>query len=313
MLEHGAKRLSQSGVILDYLAAASGNFGWTNGDERREILRWILWDNHKLTSYIATLRYMVQFAKIGETPVTEFLRGRVKSALGILDLHLARQKFVAGEQADDRRSLDVRLPLLARRVRRELGRISAHRRLARADPGAAGLGASLRADARTSAARKTGLAALTALFVAACGAPTPPPEAPSQQPAAPAPQTATPKPEPARTPLDRYKRAVAEQILKANAASTFEGVPPHLLRAVIVLQLTVDDKGKVTAVKLLRSPNAALTTVATNSVRAAGALPAPPRELLRGGRLEFAETWLFRDDGKFQVRSLAEAQTAVVD
>jgi glutathione S-transferase len=98
VLEFGAKRLTQSGVILDFLAAASGNFGWANGDERREIMRWILWDNHKLTSYIATLRYMLQFAKTGETPVTEFLRGRVKSALGILNLHLARQHYAIGSR-----------------------------------------------------------------------------------------------------------------------------------------------------------------------------------------------------------------------
>jgi glutathione S-transferase len=98
VLEFGGKRLSQSGVILDFLAAASGTFGWTNGEERREIMRWILWDNHKLTSYIATLRYMLQFAKTGETPVTEFLRGRMKGSLDILNLHLARQKFAVGEK-----------------------------------------------------------------------------------------------------------------------------------------------------------------------------------------------------------------------
>jgi glutathione S-transferase len=98
VLEFGKNRLSQSGVILDFLAAASGNFGWANGEERREIMRWILWDNHKLTSYIATLRYMLQFAKTGETPVTEFLRARMKSALGILNLHLARQKYAIGEK-----------------------------------------------------------------------------------------------------------------------------------------------------------------------------------------------------------------------
>lgn len=161
-------------------------------------------------------------------------------------------------------------------------------------------------------------AALAALALAACGAPTPtpPPEPPpQQQPVAPAPppQAATPKPEPARTPLDRYKRAVAQQILQANAASTYDGVPPHLLRAVIVLQLTVDGKGALTGVKTLRSRSAEHAVAATKSVRTAGPLPAPPRELLRGGRLEFAETWLFRDDGKFQVRSVAEAQAAVVD
>jgi glutathione S-transferase len=98
VLEFGDKRLTQSGVILDFLAAASGHFGWANGEERREVMRWILWDNHKLTSYIATLRYLLQFQKTGETPVTEFLRGRVKGALGILNLHLARQKYAVGNR-----------------------------------------------------------------------------------------------------------------------------------------------------------------------------------------------------------------------
>jgi glutathione S-transferase len=96
VLEHRGRRFTQSGVILDYLASTFGKFGGATEDERREILRWILWDNHKLTSYIATLRFLVQFAKTGETPVTEFLRGRVKSALGILDKHLAAHPFAVG-------------------------------------------------------------------------------------------------------------------------------------------------------------------------------------------------------------------------
>jgi glutathione S-transferase len=94
VLEHRGRRLAQSGVILDYLAVTFGRHGWRDEDERREILRWLLWDNHKLTSYIATLRYMLQFAKTGETPVTEFLRGRMKSALAILDRHLDGTPFV---------------------------------------------------------------------------------------------------------------------------------------------------------------------------------------------------------------------------
>jgi len=98
VLEHGAKRLSQSGVILDYLVSVFRRFGWNNDDERREILRWILWDNHKLTSYIATLRYMVHLAKVGEPQVHEFLRGRVKTSLGILDGHLSKTSFCVGEK-----------------------------------------------------------------------------------------------------------------------------------------------------------------------------------------------------------------------
>ena len=93
VLEHGGRRLSQSGVILHYLA---DHFRKFQGEDRLEVLRWILWDNHKLTSYIATLRFFIQFQKTGETPVTEFLRGRVKGSLVILDLHLKKTPFVVG-------------------------------------------------------------------------------------------------------------------------------------------------------------------------------------------------------------------------
>ncbi len=96
VLEHRGTRLTQSGVILDYLAAQFGKFGAANEEERREILRWLLWDNHKLTSYIATLRFMVHLAKVGEPQVHEFLRGRMKAALAILEKHLAQQPFAVG-------------------------------------------------------------------------------------------------------------------------------------------------------------------------------------------------------------------------
>jgi glutathione S-transferase len=94
VLEHRGKRFTQSGVILHHLADHFGKFQ----GERLEVLRWILWDNHKLTSYIATLRFFIQFQKTGETPVTDFLRGRVKASLGILDSHLAKTDFVVGQQ-----------------------------------------------------------------------------------------------------------------------------------------------------------------------------------------------------------------------
>jgi len=97
VLEHGATRLTQSGVILHYLAARHGRFGGGSEAEKLEILRWMFFDNHKVTSYIATLRFLVQFAKTGETPVTEFLRGRIKSALAILNGHLGKSRFAVGD------------------------------------------------------------------------------------------------------------------------------------------------------------------------------------------------------------------------
>jgi glutathione S-transferase len=99
VLVHGSKKFSQSGVILDYLAEQTRKFGAKSEDERREILRWMLFDNHKLTSYLATLRFLIQFAKTGETPVTEFLRARAINAIKMVDGHLASQPFIIGKRA----------------------------------------------------------------------------------------------------------------------------------------------------------------------------------------------------------------------
>ena len=98
VLEHTGKRLTQSGVILDYLASFTGKFTGSSEDARREIWRWVLFDNHKFTSYIATLRFMITLAKTGETPVTEFLRGRVKGSMAVIEKHLAARKFLLGEK-----------------------------------------------------------------------------------------------------------------------------------------------------------------------------------------------------------------------
>jgi len=99
VLEHGEKKFSQSGVILDYLAEVTRKFGPKSDDERREVLRWTLFDNHKLTANLASLRFLMQFAKTGETPVTEFLRGRAINALKIVDAHLADMPFMIGKRA----------------------------------------------------------------------------------------------------------------------------------------------------------------------------------------------------------------------
>jgi len=96
VLDHKGRRLTQSGVILDYLVAKLDKFGWNDDDERREILRWLLWDNHKLTSYTATLRFMMSLTDNAEPKVIEFLTQRSRLALGILDQHLAKYDFVVG-------------------------------------------------------------------------------------------------------------------------------------------------------------------------------------------------------------------------
>lgn len=98
VLEHRGKRISQSGVILHYLAEQTGRFGPRTQDEARDIWRWILFDNHKFTSYFATLRFMVGLQKTGETPVTEFLRGRAVGAFSIVEKHLAKSDFIVADR-----------------------------------------------------------------------------------------------------------------------------------------------------------------------------------------------------------------------
>ena len=98
VLEHNERRLSQSGVILTYLAERTGRFVWRSETERFETLRWLLYDNHKFTSYFATLRFMVGIQKSGENAATEFLRTRATTAFGIVDRHLATRPFMVGDE-----------------------------------------------------------------------------------------------------------------------------------------------------------------------------------------------------------------------
>ena len=98
VLVDGARKLSQSGAILTHLSEQSGRFGSDDPDQRLEILRWILFDNHKFTSYLATYRFLVAFAKSGDPAVMEFLKGRIAGALNIVAKHLSAQPFVAGAE-----------------------------------------------------------------------------------------------------------------------------------------------------------------------------------------------------------------------
>ena len=102
VLEHRGTVLSQSGVILDYLCETLGRFGppgegAAREAHRREILRWLLWDNHKLTSYTATYRFLRCFAGQGDSPQAQWLHGRMTAAMKVLDAHLAARPFAVAD------------------------------------------------------------------------------------------------------------------------------------------------------------------------------------------------------------------------
>jgi glutathione S-transferase len=99
ILEHGDKKLSQSGVILTWLAEKTGKFAPVSEDERLEALRWVLFDNHKFTSYLATYRFLKAFVQPApDANVVAFLKGRFDGAAAIVDKHLAKSKFMVGDK-----------------------------------------------------------------------------------------------------------------------------------------------------------------------------------------------------------------------
>ncbi|MFZ1815388.1 MAG: glutathione S-transferase family protein [Rhizobiaceae bacterium] len=95
----GDLTLSQSGVILIHLARHFGQFNARNESEEYEILRWILFDNHKLTSYSATARFMGYFMKKTDDPATQFLAARAAGAWKVLNTHLEGREWVVGDRA----------------------------------------------------------------------------------------------------------------------------------------------------------------------------------------------------------------------
>ncbi len=105
--------------------------------------------------------------------------------------------------------------------------------------------------------------------------------------------------------LSAYKAQVAAQIVEGHAQA-FSGELPPILKSIVVLDLTVDRDGRATRVTLSRSNGfKELERIAMDSVKRAGALPAPTKAVMDGrGNVRYLETWLFRDDGKFQIRSL---------
>ena len=99
VLVDGDLTLSQSGVILDHLAKRTGRFGPANDHETREILRWLLWDNHKLSTQIGTCRFLMNFLPEEKRPqgVIPFLQSRLKAAYAVLEAHLTGRQWIVGD------------------------------------------------------------------------------------------------------------------------------------------------------------------------------------------------------------------------
>ncbi|MDJ0614778.1 MAG: glutathione S-transferase family protein [Rhizobiaceae bacterium] len=91
--------LSQSGAILMHLGDRFEKFVPEARTDELEMMRWMFFDNHKLTSYVATYRFMSKFMKKEGEPETEFLKARAMGAFKVLDTHLSTHDWAAAGQA----------------------------------------------------------------------------------------------------------------------------------------------------------------------------------------------------------------------
>lgn len=98
VLVDGDIKLTQSGVIQNYLYNRTGKHGGKDEAEKLEILRWILWDNHKLSSFAGNTRFLMNFFPKDKRPqpVIDFNLARLKSSYGILENALTDKDFLVG-------------------------------------------------------------------------------------------------------------------------------------------------------------------------------------------------------------------------
>ena len=99
VLVHGGKKLTQSGVILTYLANHSGKFKPQGEDEELELLRWIIFDNQKVNGFLGPFRFLKNFApKQPDPAVMTFMKGRIDGALAIVNKRLTGRQFLASDK-----------------------------------------------------------------------------------------------------------------------------------------------------------------------------------------------------------------------
>ena len=98
VLVDGGTVLSQSGAIQFHVAEKTGRLGGATPAERSEVLRWVLWDNHKLSSQAGTVRFLMNFLPEAKRPaeVIAFLQARLKSAYAVLNAHLDGRDWIVG-------------------------------------------------------------------------------------------------------------------------------------------------------------------------------------------------------------------------
>ena len=100
VMEDGDLVLTQSGVIQDYVSSKTGKLGGRSAAERRDVLRWMFFDNHKVSGVAGPLRFNMNFLPEDKrsAEVNGFLSMRLTSALKVMDAALSGHDWLTGAE-----------------------------------------------------------------------------------------------------------------------------------------------------------------------------------------------------------------------
>ena len=95
VLDASGTILTQSGVIQHWVMETSGKLA---GGDPREVLRWTIFDNQKVSGMAGPLRFMMNFLPEAkrDAAVIDFLAARLASALRVLEGQLSRNDWICG-------------------------------------------------------------------------------------------------------------------------------------------------------------------------------------------------------------------------
>ena len=98
LVTEGGETLTQSAVIQRWASEVSGKLEGESPTESREVLRWQFWDNHKMSAQAGTLRFLLNFLvpEKRSPEVIDWLQGRLRSALKVLDAALEGRDWLVG-------------------------------------------------------------------------------------------------------------------------------------------------------------------------------------------------------------------------
>ena len=98
VLIDGDFKLSQSGAIQQWAVDQSGRLGGVPED-KYEVLRWILFDNHKMSSQAGITRFLLNFLPEDKRPheAIKFVQNRMIGALKTINTHLEGRRWLVGK------------------------------------------------------------------------------------------------------------------------------------------------------------------------------------------------------------------------